>query len=248
MFVFASTLCKYDLRNGDLFVLSWAMVRRVCLESVSSVVFKCGSGVCSILLFCDYGGVYCCEVGVYVLLCNGVWVLMMFVVYLVLLNVIYFLSMRVCLCIVGLCSWCDGCCPFCLICDVYSSRCSWSSSILFRRVDVVCLCPAFFLLQFVIVRFVLFQVYGCLWMEHTWGWPHDYLICSRERLLLFPHTVAFSVICGEFSSFVPMLYVCVVCKFGVKYASEYFWPSVHGYVLGCLFVDVVWCYILQRPV
>ena len=25
----ASTLCKYDLRKGDLFVLSWAWVRRV---------------------------------------------------------------------------------------------------------------------------------------------------------------------------------------------------------------------------
>ena len=25
----ASTLCKYDLRKGDLFVLSWARVRRV---------------------------------------------------------------------------------------------------------------------------------------------------------------------------------------------------------------------------
>ena len=25
----ASTLCKYDLRKGDLFVLGWAMVRRV---------------------------------------------------------------------------------------------------------------------------------------------------------------------------------------------------------------------------
>ena len=24
----ASTLCKYDLRKGDLFVLSWARVRR----------------------------------------------------------------------------------------------------------------------------------------------------------------------------------------------------------------------------
>ena len=28
----ASTLCKYDLRKGDLFVLSWAMVRRVRRE------------------------------------------------------------------------------------------------------------------------------------------------------------------------------------------------------------------------
>ena len=27
--VLASTLCKYDLRKGDLFVLSWARVRRV---------------------------------------------------------------------------------------------------------------------------------------------------------------------------------------------------------------------------
>ena len=25
----ASTLCKYDLRKGDLFVLGWAWVRRV---------------------------------------------------------------------------------------------------------------------------------------------------------------------------------------------------------------------------
>ena len=28
---FTSTLCKYDLRKGDLFVLSWARVRRVRL-------------------------------------------------------------------------------------------------------------------------------------------------------------------------------------------------------------------------
>ena len=27
--VLASTLCKYDLGNGDLFVLSWTWVRRV---------------------------------------------------------------------------------------------------------------------------------------------------------------------------------------------------------------------------
>ena len=27
--VLASTLCKYDLRKGDLFVLSWARVRRL---------------------------------------------------------------------------------------------------------------------------------------------------------------------------------------------------------------------------
>ena len=27
--IWPSTLCKYDLRKGDLFVLSWARVRRV---------------------------------------------------------------------------------------------------------------------------------------------------------------------------------------------------------------------------
>ena len=34
----------------------------MCLGSVSSVVFIGGGGVLSILLFCDYGGVYCCQV------------------------------------------------------------------------------------------------------------------------------------------------------------------------------------------
>ena len=29
----ASTLCKYDLRIGDLFILSWERVRRVSLQS-----------------------------------------------------------------------------------------------------------------------------------------------------------------------------------------------------------------------
>ena len=46
----ASTLCKYDLRKGDLFVLSWAMVRRVKRGSLSSELLVCGGGVRSILL------------------------------------------------------------------------------------------------------------------------------------------------------------------------------------------------------
>ena len=45
-----STLCKYDLRNGDLFVLSWARVRRVRRGSISSELLMCGGGVHSILL------------------------------------------------------------------------------------------------------------------------------------------------------------------------------------------------------
>ena len=40
--VLASTLCKYDLRKGDLFVLSWARVRRVRRGSISSELLVCG--------------------------------------------------------------------------------------------------------------------------------------------------------------------------------------------------------------
>ena len=46
----ASTLCKYDFRKGDLFVLSWARVRRVMRGRISSEVLMCGGGVRSILL------------------------------------------------------------------------------------------------------------------------------------------------------------------------------------------------------
>ena len=46
----APTLCKYDLRKGDLFVLSWARVRQVRRESLSSELLMCGGDVCSILL------------------------------------------------------------------------------------------------------------------------------------------------------------------------------------------------------
>ena len=46
----ASTLCMYDLWKGDLFVLSWAGVRRVRRGSISSELLMCGGGVRSILL------------------------------------------------------------------------------------------------------------------------------------------------------------------------------------------------------
>ena len=48
--VLASTLCKYDLRKEDLFVLSWARVRRVKWGSIYSELLVCGGGVRSILL------------------------------------------------------------------------------------------------------------------------------------------------------------------------------------------------------
>ena len=41
----ASTLSKYDLRKGDLFVLSWARVRRVSWGSISSELLRCDGGV-----------------------------------------------------------------------------------------------------------------------------------------------------------------------------------------------------------
>ena len=37
----ASTLCKYDLRKSDSFVLSWAKVRRVMRGSISSELLMC---------------------------------------------------------------------------------------------------------------------------------------------------------------------------------------------------------------
>ena len=40
----------YDLRKGDLFVLSWARMQRVRRESISSELLMCGRGVRSILL------------------------------------------------------------------------------------------------------------------------------------------------------------------------------------------------------
>ena len=48
--IFGATLCMYDLRKGGLFVLSWARVRRVRRESISSELLMCGGGVRSILL------------------------------------------------------------------------------------------------------------------------------------------------------------------------------------------------------
>ena len=48
--VLALTLCKYDLRKGDLFVLSWARVRRVRRGSLSSELLVCDGGVRNILL------------------------------------------------------------------------------------------------------------------------------------------------------------------------------------------------------
>ena len=46
----ASTVCTYDLRKGDLFVLSWASVRRVMRGSIFLALLVCGGSVRNILL------------------------------------------------------------------------------------------------------------------------------------------------------------------------------------------------------
>ena len=46
----ASTLCKYDLRKGDLFVLSWPSVRRVRRGGISSELLKSSGSLRSIVL------------------------------------------------------------------------------------------------------------------------------------------------------------------------------------------------------
>ena len=40
-----STLCKYDLRKGDLVGLSWARGRRVRWGNLSSELLMCGGGL-----------------------------------------------------------------------------------------------------------------------------------------------------------------------------------------------------------
>ena len=47
----SSTLCKYDLKKGDLFVLSWASVRRVSRGSIYSELLMCG-GECAVFCYC----------------------------------------------------------------------------------------------------------------------------------------------------------------------------------------------------
>ena len=51
--VLASTLCKYDLKKGDLFVMSWARVRRVMRVNISSAQLMSGGGVvCALFFYC----------------------------------------------------------------------------------------------------------------------------------------------------------------------------------------------------
>ena len=50
-----STLCKYNLRKGELFVLIWARVRRVRQESISSELLMCGGGCAQYFVIASCG-------------------------------------------------------------------------------------------------------------------------------------------------------------------------------------------------
>ena len=93
-----STLCKYDLRKGDLFVLSWARVRR---GSLSSELLMCGGGVRSILLLplvarcLETIDVCIWRMFVFMSVVVTVWGSVgMFVVYRPLLKIVFFLALE----------------------------------------------------------------------------------------------------------------------------------------------------------
>ena len=123
----ASTLYKYDLRKGGLFVLSWVRVRR---GSISSELLMCGGGV-RIILFLPLVA-RCLEtidVCIWRMFVVIVWVSVgMFVVLRPLLKMVFF-SLGVLKYVVCLCKGCDGCWIFCLYCDACMGYMSVSSCI-----------------------------------------------------------------------------------------------------------------------
>ena len=181
----ASTLCKYDLRKGDLFVLSWAMVRRVRRGSLSSEMLMCGGGVRSILLLHLVGR--CLEtidVCIWRMFdCVGVCANVCCVAAVV--KIVGFLSLGVLkyLCV------CDGCCVFCLYCEAWScSLCSCLGSVSVSScrccMFVSCVHPV------TVLNAAFCMTYSLLMLvEYGRGilqsWSHNCLVCSHECLLLF---------------------------------------------------------------
>ena len=159
--VLASTLCKYDLRKGDLFVLSWARVRRVRRRSISSELLVCGGGVRSILLLPLVARcletIYVCIWRMFVFMSVVVTVwgsvgMNVCCVAAVVKNSVFF-SLGVLKYVVCLCRGCDGCCVFCLYCEAWSCRCSCMGSVsVCRHAAVVCLCLVCILWQFSMLR------------------------------------------------------------------------------------------------
>ena len=124
----------------------------MCLGSDSSVVLI--GGGCGILLFCHLIAMLVCIVVILVFMSCSVMVsgfVLIVVVYLEFLNVVCFLSLGVCLCIVSLCSGCDECCYFCMICDACRLRCYMSGSSFVSCVHTVAVLNAAFFCNLKIV-------------------------------------------------------------------------------------------------
>ena len=100
-----------SVTKGDLFVLSWARVRRVRRGSISSELLRCGGGVGRILLLpimarcLETIDVCCGNVCCVAALLKSV-----------------FLSLGVFKYVVCFCRGCDGCSFFCLYCDAWRCR------------------------------------------------------------------------------------------------------------------------------
>ena len=180
--VLASTLCKYDLRKGDLFVLSWARVRRLRQGSLSSELIMCGGGVRSILLFPLVARVnrcmYMAHVCFYVCCSDSVGVCgnVCCVAAVVKNNV--FLSRGVLKYVVCLCRGCDGCCVFCLYCEAWSCRCSCMGSVSVSS----CRCTEMLWMCLLYVSFgseVRPRTFGCVAMGTA------LLFIVRSRLLVY---------------------------------------------------------------
>ena len=130
-----STLCKYDLRKGDLFVLSWARVRRVRRGSLSSELLICGGCVHSILLLplvtrcLETIDVCIWRMFVFMSVVVNVWGLWECCCVAAVVKKSVFLSLGVLNYVVCLCRGCDGCCVFCLYCEAWSCRCSCMGSV-----------------------------------------------------------------------------------------------------------------------
>ena len=127
--VLVSTLCKYDLRMEDLFVLCWTRVRRVRRGSLSSELLMCGGGVRSILLLplvarcLETIDVCIWRMFVFMSVVVTVWGSVgIFICCVTAVLKIVFFSLGVLKYVVCLCRGCDGCCVFCLYCEAWSCR------------------------------------------------------------------------------------------------------------------------------
>ena len=183
--------------KGDLFVLSWARVRRVRRGSISSELLMCGGRVRSILLLplvsrC-LGTIDVCIWRMFVFMYVVVTVCGLWEVCCVAAVVkdSVFFSLAVLKYGVCLCKGCDGCCVFCLYCDVWSCTCSCMGSMSVSSCRCCSLCASCGSSQCCVLHDLQFvdAGRGCKRRPHGRGMLqkryHDCLIGSHKCLRLF---------------------------------------------------------------